>query len=109
MSGWYCKLGGAPAGPFTRDELDYLRDRGQLTAETEVRPEEQRTWSRAADVLSDLFPRQAAIAQISAAVVEQTQPAGEPVPLQAAAAAPAPAKSTVQRLPGAETLEERRK
>ncbi len=37
MSQWYCKLGGAPAGPFSRDELEYLAGRGWIIVERNYR------------------------------------------------------------------------
>ncbi len=74
MSQWYCKLGGAPAGPFSRDELDYLFDRGQLTSDTEMRQQDERSWSRAAELLHDLFPPPPAPV---AAAIESPQPAAE--------------------------------
>jgi hypothetical protein len=56
MSRWFCKFDGATSGPFSRDELEYLHDRGQLTASTEIRLDGERTWSRAGQTFSDLFP-----------------------------------------------------
>ncbi|HZN33581.1 MAG TPA: GYF domain-containing protein [Pirellulaceae bacterium] len=87
MSQWYCKLGGAAAGPFSRDELDYLFHRGQLTSDTQMRLADERNWSSAADLLTDLFPPPAAPAQPARQPV--SQPAAEP-------AVPAPAKPKSQ-------------
>src|SRR5262245_28256889 len=90
MSQWYCKLGGAAAGPFSRDELDYLFQRGRLTRDTQMRPADERTWSNAADLLTDLFPAERSV-QIPQPRVAQPQP--EPP-------AAAPAKPAAKVVPG---------
>jgi hypothetical protein len=84
MNQWYCKLDGVAAGPFSRDELDYLAGRGQLAADTLVRLEDQSGWSRAAELLSDLFP---AAAPMAAAVA-----VADPPPQATAISVAAPAR-----------------
>ena len=86
MTQWYCQLGDSPAGPFSRDELDYLAGRGQLTAGTQVRPAGERNWKSAAEVLTDLFPPAKTNAQpavVATATIPEpvaNQPVGNPQP-----------------------------
>ena len=55
MSQWYCRIAGALSGPFSLDELEYLRDRGQLSAADEVRAEGTKLWNPATSIPT-LFP-----------------------------------------------------
>jgi hypothetical protein len=92
MSQWYCQLGGTAAGPFSRDELDYLAGRGQLTGDTLVRLEDQLSWSRAAELLSDLFP---SVSSPTAAVaVAEPPPAATKAPVTAPVATRQPISET---------------
>jgi|GEM_PF-3311883 len=87
MSRWFCKFDGATSGPFTRDELEYLHDRGQFTAATEIRAEGERTWSRAADAFQDLFPPAAVMVAEPPLAAQPLMQVEEPT---AAKAAPPP-------------------
>lgn len=55
MSDWYIEANGENSGPFTDDELVYLRDRGRLTRRDKVRRGQQGPWMQAAK-LTRLFP-----------------------------------------------------
>lgn len=55
MSDWYIEANGENSGPFTDDELVYLRDRGRLTRRDKVRRGQQGPWMHAAK-LTRLFP-----------------------------------------------------
>lgn len=55
MSNWFCKLGGTVSGPFTLDELIYLRDREKLSAGDLLRDGAAGEWVTAANVAL-LFP-----------------------------------------------------
>ena len=112
MSRWYAKLDGNAAGPFSLDELEFLAERGQLDRNTEVRLEEQRTWSQAADLLTDLFPPLTAAAASAAPMpistpipAEVPKPANEPTPAAVESAEIPPAASE----PHEETEFERRR
>jgi hypothetical protein len=102
MSRWYCKFDGATSGPFSRDELEYLHDRGQLTATTEIRLDGERAWSRADRTFTDLFPPGPA--------VMVAEPPAPQVFEQTALAEPAePTKSGPPPLPTEESEAERRR
>jgi hypothetical protein len=51
---WYVRIRGKVLGPFTRDQLESMRDRGQIARFHEV-SQDRRTWASAAS-LSELFP-----------------------------------------------------
>src|SRR5262245_53821672 len=81
MSEWYCKLDGAPAGPFADDELAYLARRGRLRPETEVRLAGENKWSIAGERLISIFSTTPATAVAPTATVSAaatTKPGGTP-------------------------------
>jgi len=55
MIQWYCKLSGKDAGPFSKEELRYLRDRGKLAPTDKVREGTAGEWKPAGS-LGELFP-----------------------------------------------------
>src|SRR5436190_2890305 len=79
MSQWYCRIAGALSGPFPLDELEYLRDRGQLSASDEVRPEGSSSW-QPASTITDLFPPAPAPPVVRATPRAATQPASAASP-----------------------------
>jgi hypothetical protein len=84
MLRWYCKLDGNAAGPFSLDELEFLAERGQLGRETEVRLEDQRNWSQAAELLTDLFPPHQSPVMIAVpAAALPAEPIQSPTPVEA--------------------------
>ena len=79
MSGWYCKLSGDVVGPFSIDEIRYLKFRGELAPDDEVRQGEAGNWvtvksvkmlsgDRAASVRSHSRPAIKPVAPRSASV-----------------------------------------
>ncbi len=80
MSEWFCRVAGALSGPFSLDELEYLRDRGQLSVSDEVRCEGNSPWIPASDV-PGLFPQSIAKPIAAVSVTPVAPPAvGSPAP-----------------------------
>lgn len=79
MSQWYCRIAGALSGPFALDELEYLRDRGQISLSDEVRAEGSSAWQPASTIPS-LFPEVVAksVAAPAVAAVPQAPAAAPP-------------------------------
>ena len=76
MSQWYCRIEGKPTGPFSLEELGFLRDRGKISRSTEVQCGEDGPWSAAGSVES-LFPTKTRVARdghITAGIKEARQP-----------------------------------
>lgn len=85
MSDWYIEANGETSGPFTDDELVYLRDRGRLTKKDKVRRGQQGPWMHATK-LTKLFP--------SADVTEPRNAARRPITASGAAASESSRKAT---------------
>lgn len=84
MSQWYCRVAGSLSGPFSLDELEYLRDRGQLSATDEVRAEGSTAWHPASSI-AELFPH---AARPLAAVASHAAPAPQTAVASSAVALP---------------------
>ncbi len=98
MSQWYCRVAGALSGPFSLDELEYLRDRGQLSATDELRAEGSNAWHPASTVAS-LFPQVVA----SPVAVSRAQLADAPqMPVAIATAALPDTKPAARAVPASE-------
>src|SRR5690606_24257644 len=50
MSQWYCRAGDVESGPFTIDELRFLKARGKLQRDSPVRPASESTWNPATSI-----------------------------------------------------------
>lgn len=55
MSEWYCSLAGESSGPFSIEELRFLKDRGRLHPDTQVRCGQEGSWGQAS-AIPQLFP-----------------------------------------------------
>lgn len=98
MPDWYIEANGENSGPFTDDELVYLRDRGRLTRRDKVRRGQQGQWMQAAK-LTRLFPG----GSTGGVTTETRRPA--PVvsnaPARSAPAAPDPPAASPHEAPSA--------
>ncbi len=50
MTDWYCKLLGETSGPFSLEELRFLKDRGKLSADDELRQGPTGPWAAAGSI-----------------------------------------------------------
>lgn len=76
MSQWYCRIEEKPTGPYSLDELCFLRDRGKINRNTEVQCGDNGPWSSAGSVKS-LFPTKTPVTSerhLSAGINEPRQP-----------------------------------
>ena len=110
MIEWYCKLSGKDAGPFSKEELRYLRDRGKLAPTDEVREGTTGEWKPAgslgklfpAEVPGPLAPGEQAASAVGAAPGEQAaSPVGAAPDEPASPTADAPAEPASRSASGA--------
>lgn len=77
MSDWYCQLDadGSMSGPYTIDELQFLKARGTLRSDAQVRAGLEGPWN-AASAIPDLFPIESfTSAHTSSGVADHGDPA----------------------------------
>jgi hypothetical protein len=81
VSEWYCKQSGETSGPFTLDELEFLKDRGRLDPTDDVRNGTQGQWQPAGNVVSFPATGSAAAASHKARALSQPRPTPSPAPV----------------------------
>jgi len=75
MSQWYCSLAGETSGPFSIEELRFLKDRGKLSPDMQVRYGAEGAWATAGTV-PQLFPSPLGPNGFTSSGVLEPKPAG---------------------------------